>query len=68
MPDEDPFMTTDEVAATTRLASGTLRQWRHNRRGPASVRLGGKVLYRRSAVLDWIADEERASATTSAVA
>ena len=36
----------------------TLRRWADTRRGPAFVRAGRKILYRRSAVLEWLETQE----------
>jgi excisionase family DNA binding protein len=36
----------------------TLRRWADARRGPAFVKAGRKILYRRSAVLDWLETQE----------
>jgi hypothetical protein len=38
---------------------GTLRYWRHAGIGPASFTLGRRVVYRRSEVERWIAEQER---------
>ena len=57
---EDELLVTREVAGMTRLPEPTLRYFRHKGTGPASFRLGRKVVYRRSAVLAWIEEQERA--------
>ena len=36
----------------------TLRRWADARRGPPYIRAGRKILYRRSAVLDWLEEQE----------
>lgn len=59
----DELMTTDEVSAVCRVPVGTLRQWRHYRKGPDSFRLNGRVVYRRSKVFAWIDAAEKATAT-----
>jgi excisionase family DNA binding protein len=49
------LLTVADVAAMTRLAVGTLRYWRHTGSGgPPSVKLGRRVLYRRSDVEEWL--------------
>lgn len=40
----------------------TLYDWRHRGIGPASVRLGRRVYWRRSAIESWIAEQERLQA------
>lgn len=57
---EAEMLTVDDVAAMTRLSAGTLRSWRHSgSSGPPSVKLGGRVLYRRADVEAWLAEAPR---------
>ena len=51
---DDEFMVLSEVSQLTRLPASTLRWLRHQNRGPAAVKLGRRLVYRRSAVLAWI--------------
>ena len=51
---QDPLMTTAEVAALTRTPEATVRYWRHIGAGPRGVKLGRRVLYRESDVRQWI--------------
>lgn len=60
------LLTTAEVAALTRLPPATLRYFRHCGTGPASFRLGRRVVYRREHVLAWIARQEAADDRTPA--
>lgn len=53
-------MTREEVSALLRRSPATLSWWRTKGRGPKSVRLGRGVVYRRSDVLAWIAEQEHA--------
>ena len=49
------LLTVADVAAMTRLSVGTLRYWRHTGSGgPPSVKLGRRVLYRRTDVDAWL--------------
>ena len=57
---EDPLWTTAETAAYLRRPEGTLRQWRHRHFGPKGFRCGGMVMYRRSEVMRWLAEQEHA--------
>lgn len=57
---EPELMTTPEVSSLTRLASETLRYYRHRGTGPASFKLGGRVVYRRADVLAWIEEQREA--------
>jgi DNA-binding transcriptional MerR regulator len=50
----EALLTTAEVAALLRVAPETLRYWRWKRMGPMSIRLGGRVVYRVSAVEQWV--------------
>jgi excisionase family DNA binding protein len=58
---QDDLMTTSEAAARLRRPVGTLRQWRHNHYGPACFRVGGRVVYRRTAVEKFLTDCEAAT-------
>lgn len=52
---EGELLTIADVAAMTRLSVGTLRYWRHaGTGGPPSVKLGRRVLYRRTDVETWL--------------
>ncbi len=57
------LITTSEAADLTRLAPGTLRYFRACNQGPASFKLGRRVMYRREVVLAWIAEQEAADAS-----
>jgi excisionase family DNA binding protein len=51
------LLTTAEVAEMTRLSVSTLRYWRHaGTGGPASFKLGRRVMYRRADVEKWLAE------------
>ena len=52
-------MLLDEVAQLTRQPAGTLRWLRHQGRGPAAIKLGRRLVYRRAAVLAWIDRQEQ---------
>ena len=49
-PASDALLTPDEVAAELRLAVDTLKRWRYLGRGPAHLKVGARVRYRRDAV------------------
>lgn len=55
------LLSTKEVSREWGISEGTLRWWRHADDGPASFKLGKRVVYRRNAVEAWIADQEVAS-------
>lgn len=55
------FMYTPDVEAFTGVDAATLRYWRHAGIGPASFKLGRRVVYRRAEVERWIAEQEKAT-------
>jgi hypothetical protein len=49
------LLTAAEVAEWTRLSAGTLRYWHATGRGgPASFKLGRRLMYRRADVEKWL--------------
>lgn len=50
----DDLLTPDEVADLYRTTTKTLRNWRSLRTGPAHVKVGGLVRYRRADVEAYI--------------
>lgn len=52
---EHRYLTSVEVAELCRTSPETVRYWRHIGRGPASFKLGRKVLYDLADVEAWIA-------------
>ncbi len=55
------ILSTKQVEETYGFNQGTLRYWRHCDEGPASFRLGRRVVYRRSEIEKWISAQEAAS-------
>ena len=55
------LLTITEAADLLRAPVATLRYWRHLGTGPASFRLGRRVLYRRDDITAWL-DDQRAAA------
>ena len=49
------------VSGMTGATPGTLRYWRANGEGPPSFKMGRRVVYRRSEVEKWIAEQEAAT-------
>jgi hypothetical protein len=66
MESPDKLMNTAETAAYLGRPVGTLRQWRHKHVGPACFRMLGSVVYRQSAVAQWLADLESADSRKTA--
>lgn len=58
---DDELIRTPQVAAMCGAPVGTVRYWQHKGIGPASFKLGGRRVYRKRAVLAWIAGQEQAS-------
>jgi hypothetical protein len=56
----DELMDTAEVARFCRTVPATVRYWRHQGTGPNGFRVGRRVLYRRSTVLEWLSRQESA--------
>jgi excisionase family DNA binding protein len=53
------LLTVAEVAELTRLSASTLRYWRHaGTGGPASFKLGRRVMYRRADVEKWLEEAQ----------
>ncbi len=63
--EDDELLTTAEVAAITRAPASTVRYWRHLGTGPASFRVGRRVVYRRGDVAQWLRDQQAAEANRS---
>lgn len=55
------LMHTPAVEELTGVNAATLRYWRHAGIGPASFKLGRRVVYRRSEVERWITEQEKAT-------
>lgn len=58
-PHADDLLLIDEVAAITRRSVDTIRWLRHKGEGPVGFRMGRRIVFRRSAVMEWIARQER---------
>ncbi|AUZ88523.1 helix-turn-helix domain-containing protein [Arthrobacter agilis] len=48
------LLTLNEVAELLRKSPSQMRWMRHNGSGPRGAKLGGRLLYRESDVIDWI--------------
>lgn len=53
---DEELLTTAEVAELARAPISTVRYWHHLGTGPASFRLGRRVVYRRADVRQWLED------------
>jgi DNA-binding transcriptional MerR regulator len=61
-----PLLTMDEVAERLRSPISTLRFWRHSGTGPASFKVGRRVVYREADVLAWLDEQMRRDGTPAA--
>jgi excisionase family DNA binding protein len=57
---DDHLLLLEEVAEITRLSASTLRWLRHRGEGPPGFKMGRRVMFRRTAVLEWIREHEQA--------
>lgn len=55
---EDPLLSPEEVAAWLLVPVATVYQWRYRRTGPAAIKVGRHLRYRRTAVEAWLAAHE----------
>lgn len=55
------LLTLNEVSELYRAPPATLRYWRHTGYGPASFRLGRRIVYRESDVLAWLREQHDAT-------
>lgn len=58
---EDVLTTKQATEKYPFIPEATWRWWRHNGTGPASFVIGKKVLYRRSEIDRWLAEQEQAT-------
>lgn len=59
------FLTVKRAAAYLGISENTLYVWRHRREGPPSFRMGGRVMYRVSALDEWVAQQEAADSRSN---
>ena len=66
MQENDVLLTTVEVADLCRTVPSTVRYWRFAGDGPPGFKLGTRVLYWRSDVLQWLDAKQRDEALNRA--
>ena len=59
------FFTPVELEAIYRIPTATAAKWRWNGTGPAFVKFGSRVLYRKADVEQWIAANVRTSTSAT---
>ena len=52
------WISRSDLAQQLEVTEGTLRRWEAERWGPPCIRAGRKIYYRRTAVLDWLEEQE----------
>lgn len=57
------FLTAEELEELTGIPASTFRYWAHVKQGPASMKLGRRRVWKKSDVMDWIAQQERTTKT-----
>jgi hypothetical protein len=55
----DELIPEAEAAALLHVATNTMRDWRVDEKGPAFVRLGKRIFYRREDISTWIGAQRR---------
>jgi prophage regulatory protein len=59
------YFTAEELEQLTGTPKSTFRYWASVNQGPPSSRLGRRRVWRRDAVMKWLADQERATTTNT---
>jgi helix-turn-helix protein len=55
----DGYLTPTQLAAQLGCCEKTLARWHASRNGPPRVNIGRRLLYRRTAVADWLQRQEK---------
>ncbi|MGW1540183.1 helix-turn-helix transcriptional regulator [Streptomyces sp. NPDC002309] len=64
---EAAFLNLNKAAEYLGISPNTLYVWRHRRQGPPSFRMGRRVMYRISALNEWVIAQERTDSRSNAV-
>ncbi|MGW7056264.1 helix-turn-helix transcriptional regulator [Streptomyces sp. NPDC054887] len=62
---EMAFLTLPKAAVYLGISPNTLYVWRHRRQGPPSFQMGRRVMYRISALDEWVHRQERADSRSN---
>ena len=57
----EEFWQAPDCERYTGIPAGTWRYWASTGQGPVSFRLGKRRVWRKSSVMDWVADQEQAT-------
>ncbi|WP_432144256.1 helix-turn-helix transcriptional regulator [Streptomyces sp. bgisy084] len=63
---EAVFLNLTKAAEYLGISPNTLYVWRHRRQGPPSFRMGSRVMYRISALNEWVIAQEQADSRSNA--
>jgi predicted DNA-binding transcriptional regulator AlpA len=55
---DEEFLTIEGLSALSGKTERTINWWREKKQGPPYVKVGRTVLYRKSAFLKWLVDQE----------
>jgi Helix-turn-helix domain len=58
------YFTPEQLAQELDICQRTLARWHERREGPPRVKIGNKVLYKRSSVISWLSNKEAQPART----
>jgi Helix-turn-helix domain len=58
------YWTIEQLARELDICPRTLARWHERREGPPRVKIGNKVLYKRTSVISWLANKEAQPART----
>ncbi|MFF0124406.1 helix-turn-helix transcriptional regulator [Streptomyces mirabilis] len=62
---EAAFLNLNKAAEYLGISPNTLYVWRHRRQGPPSFRMGRRVMYRISALDEWVIAQEQADSRSN---
>ncbi|OIJ88818.1 helix-turn-helix transcriptional regulator [Streptomyces monashensis] len=63
---EAAFLNLNKAAEYLGISPNTLYVWRHRRQGPPSFRMGHRIMYRISALNEWVIAQEQADSRSNA--
>lgn len=63
---DDPWLTVEEVAERLRIQPATIHTWRYQGTAPKGTKIGRRVLFRESDVIEWEHRREEAEQRESA--
>jgi hypothetical protein len=55
----DDYILEADLAADLAVSKRTLKRWRDEGRGPSFTKVGARILYRCTAIADWLREREQ---------